>query len=212
MNDQAGDDKADRIENLERETERLAGMVKQARSEVRALQWLVAGVAILGAAVFFYLHDAGILKLKGLGSSVEKKVEAEEYGLYNRAGTRVMLTDYDKFGFPNLVFMDLKKNYKMGIKVWPDGGGTPGMVFYDDTGIRGNWRMDENNATVLNLMGRHKVGGISLAVSAEGDPTLTVKDKEGRVVFQVPQTASQAASVAERPQGRRESESRRPVR
>ncbi len=211
MNDQADDNKADRLEKLERETERLAGLLKQARSEVRALQWLVAGVAILGAGALFYMHEAGLLKIKGINKSVEKTVESQEFGLYNRADTRVLLTDYDKFGLPNLVFMDLKKNYKMGIKVWPEGGGTPGMVFYDETGIRGNWRMDEHNATVLNLMGRSRKGGISLAVSPEGDPRVTVTDRDGKVLLQIPQKEGPASSVAEQEQHRRETPNGRPV-
>ncbi len=180
----------DRLERLERETERLSGLLKKARSEVRALQWLVAGAAILTAGAGVYLHEAGILKLKG--KAPEKSVEAQEFGLYNRQGDRVLLTDYDKFGYPNLVLMDLKKQYRMGIKVWPEGGGTPGMVFYDDTGIRGNWRMDENNATVLNLMGRGKSGRITLAVSAEGEPSLTVMDRHGKMLFEVPKGNSEA--------------------
>lgn len=189
--EQGGDD---RLERLERETERLSGLLKKARSEVRALQWLVAGAAILAAAAGFFLHEAGVLKLRG--KEPEKTVESQEFGLYNRNGDRVMLTDYDKFGYPNLVFMDLKKQYRMGIKVWPEGGGTPGMVFYDDTGIRGNWRMDENNATVLNLMGRGKAGRITLAVSADGEPSLTILDKQGKVVFEVPKGAAEPRSVA----------------
>lgn len=127
---------------------------------------------------------------------MEKKGEAEEFGLYNKVGDRVMLTSYDKFGYPNLIFMDVKKNYKMGIKVWPEGGGTPGMVFYDDTGIRGNWRMDDHDATVLNLMGRSRKGGISLSVSAEGDPLLTVKDRDGKVIFALPQEVKPATKMS----------------
>ena len=103
-----------------------------------------------------------------------------------------MLCDYDKFGYPNLVFMDLQKHYRMGVKVWPEGGGTPGLVFYDSTGIRGNLRMDENNGSVLNLMGADKKGKITLAVSKEGDPTVVVTDKSGKVIFAVPQGAGAA--------------------
>jgi hypothetical protein len=212
MNDLAEESREDRLERLERETERLGDLLTQARGEFRSLQWLVAGVGILGAGALFFLHEAGLVQFKGWNKVVEKTVESQEFGLYNRANTRVMLTDYDKFGYPNLVFMDLKKNYKMGVKVWPDGGGTPGMVFYDDTGIRGNWRMDEHNSTVLNLMGRNKAGGISLAVTAEGEPNVTVKDKEGKILFQVPQTSSQPASVAESRPGGPGSQSQRPIR
>jgi hypothetical protein len=182
---------------MELETERLAGLVKQARSEVRALQWLVAGVAMMGAAALFYLHEAGILKVKGMSKEPEKTVESQEFGLYNRKGDRVMLVDYDKFGYPNLVFMDLAKKYKMGIKVWPEGSGTPGMVFYDDSGIRGNWRMDENDSTVLNLMGKGKKGRISLAVTAEGDPRLVIEDKDGKLLFEAPRRQGGQPSGAE---------------
>ena len=64
----------------------------------------------------------------------------------------MLLADCDKFGYPNLIFMDLKKNYRMGVKVWPEGG-SPGLVFYDGSGIRGNLRMDEKRGSVLNLRG-----------------------------------------------------------
>jgi hypothetical protein len=97
----------------------------------------------------------------------------------------------------------------MGIKVWPDGGGTPGMVFYDNTGIRGNWRMDENNATVLNLMGSNKAGGISLAVSADGDPNVTIKDRSGKIIFQLPQKDGTSSSIAEQQPRPRENTSGR---
>jgi hypothetical protein len=189
----------DPIERLERETARLAGLLQKTKGEVRNLQWLIAGVAILGSGALFYLHEAGVLRIKGGTHEAEKTVESQEFGLYNRKGDRVLLTDYDKFGYPNLVFMDLKKNYRMGIKVWPEGGGTPGMVFYDDTGIRGNWRMDDDNGTILNLMGRGKKGRISLHVTAEGDPRVTVIDREGKVIFEVPPGAASPASSSGEP-------------
>ena len=98
--------------------------------------------------------------------------------------------DKDKFGYPNLVFMDLKKQYRMGVKVWPEGGGTPGLVFYDSTGIRGHLRMDENESSVLKLTGAKQKGEISLSVSADGDPKLIVTDKAGKVIFAVPEGAT----------------------
>jgi hypothetical protein len=205
MNDLAQGHTDERLERLEKEAERLEKALSRARSETRALQWLISGVAILAAGAGFYLHEIGILRLKGLTREPDKTVESQEFGLYNRKGDRVMLTDYDKFGYPNLVFMDLEKHYKMGIKVWPEGGGTPGMVFYDDTGIRGNWRMDEKNATVLNLMGRGKTGRITLAVSADGEPSLSITDKQGKVLFEVPQGASGAQLEASATEGRHSS-------
>jgi hypothetical protein len=78
--------------------------------------------------------------------------------------------------------------------VWPEGGGTPGLVFYDNTGIRGNLRMDDNNGSVLNLMGANKKGKITLAVSNDGDPTVVVTDKAGKVIFEVPQGAGAASA------------------
>jgi hypothetical protein len=190
---------------LERETDRLAELVKRTRSEVRALQWLIAGVAIMGSGTLFYLHEAGIIKLRGMRGEPEKTVESQEFGLYNRKGDRVMLVDYDKFGYPNLVFMDLAKTYKMGVKVWPEGGGTPGMVFYDDRGgTRGNWRMDEKGSTVLNLMGsKGTKGRISLAVTPEGDPHLTVVDRDGKVLLEVPERGGQAPYGSVPPQALR---------
>ena len=202
MSSLADDRGDDRLERLERETARLAGLLERSRTEVRNLQWLVAGVAILGSGALFYFYEAGFLKVKGVNAGVEKTLEAQEFGLYNRQGDRVMLTDYDKFGYPNLVFMDLKKNYRMGVKVWPEGGGTPGMVFYDDTGIRGNWRMDENGGTVLNLMGRGKKGKIALGVTSEGDPTFTVTDRDGKELFAVPRGASAANTAGDQPKDR----------
>jgi hypothetical protein len=144
---------------------------------------------VLCAAGLVALHEMGMLKLEGLTGGVAKTVESKEFGLYNRDGNRVILADYDKFGYPNLVFMDLKKQYRMGVKVWPEGGGTPGLVFYDQTGIRGNLRMDDNNGSVLNLIGAGKKGKITLAVSAEGDPSVVVTDKAGKVIFEIPQGA-----------------------
>jgi hypothetical protein len=195
----AEEQSGDPLERLERETARLAALLKQTKNEVRNLQWLIAGAVVLASGALFYLHEAGVLKIKSGSHDVEKTVESQEFGLYNRTGDRVVLGDYDKFGYPNLVFMDLKKNYRMGIKVWPEGGGTPGMVFYDDTGIRGNWRMDENNGTALNLMGRGQKGKISLGVTAEGDPSVTVTNKEGRVIFAVPEMAEQAKPSSSQP-------------
>jgi hypothetical protein len=202
---------SDRLARLEKEVERLSGLVRKLGRTVQSLTWLVIGGPVLCAAALVTLHEMGMFKLDGLTGGVSQTVESREFGLYNRAGDRVMLCDYDKFGYPNLVFMDLQKAYRMGVKVWPEGGGTPGLVFYDKTGIRGNLRMDENNGSVLNLMGAGKKGKITLAVSDEGNPSLVIIDKTGKVIFEVPQGASaaQRSSPAE-PGDRKHSQGVRP--
>jgi hypothetical protein len=185
-------EEGDRVARLEQEVERLSLTVRKLGQTAQSLTWLVVGGAVLGTAGLIALHEMGMLKLEGITGAVSKTVESREFGLYNRDGNRVMLCDYDKFGYPNLVFMDLQKHYRMGVKVWPEGGGTPGLVFYDDTGIRGNLRMDDDNGSVLNLMGANKKGKITLAVSKEGDPAVIVTDKSGKVIFEVPQGAGTA--------------------
>jgi hypothetical protein len=155
------------------------------------LTWLLIGGVVLVAAGLVLLHEMGTLKLEGLTGGVSKTVESHEFGFYNREGDRVLLVDKDKFGYPNLILMDLKKNYRMGIKVWPEGGGTPGLVFYDPSGIRGYLRMNGDQASVLKLAGANQKGSISLSVSEEGDPTLIITDKAGKVMFAVPDGASE---------------------
>src|SRR5437868_5055663 len=149
MSQPPADAPAESREDWEREVDRLAAAVKEAMRQVRVLQWSFLGVVfvILGAGAG--LFEAGLVHIEGLSPSVARKVEAKEFGFYNRFDTRVVLEADDKFGLPQLIFMDLKKNYKMGIKVWPEGDGTPGMVFYDQSGLRGNFRMDGSGATVL---------------------------------------------------------------
>jgi hypothetical protein len=201
----------DRLARLEKEVERLSVQLSRSNRAARLLVWLIFGGMVLAAAGLVILHESGLLRLDSFTGAVSKTVESKEFGLYNRDGNRVMLTDYDKFGYPNLVFMDLQKKYKMGVKVWPEGGGTPGLVFYDDTGIRGNLRMDENRGSVLNLLGSGKKGKISLAVSEDGDPSVVITDKQGKVIFEVPaRTSEKRADETSNAGGRHEDPRRRP--
>jgi hypothetical protein len=177
---------ADRIGHLEEEMNRLAAKLKAANSQISVLQMilLLAAMGLFGGG--YYLITTGKLLVEGFSPAVAKSVETNEFGLYNRFGTRVVLGADDKFGLPQLIFMDLQKRYRLGIKVWPEGDGTPGMVFYDQSGMRGNFRMDEGGAAVLNLVGEGQTGGIAMAVSADGSPSLKMTDKSGKLLFQVP--------------------------
>jgi hypothetical protein len=180
----------DSLEHLGREADRLAAAVKQATRQIRILQWSfwIVVLALVGGAVG--LFEAGLLHVEGLSPSVVRRVEAKEFGFYNRFDTRVVLEADDKWGLPQLIFMDLKKNYRLGIKVWPEGDGTPGMVFYDQSGMRGNFRMDGDQAAVLNLVGEGQKGGIAMAVAPDGTPSLKITDKTGKVLFQVPSASN----------------------
>jgi hypothetical protein len=181
----------DRLGQLEKEVDRLSRVAGEAKSTARSLLILMVGLLALGGGALAILHDQGLLRLEGLTGGVFKTVESKEFGFYNREGTRVFLIDKDKFGYPNLVLMDLKKNYRMGIKVWPEGEGTPGLVFYDSSGLRGHLRMTGDQASVLKLTGAKEKGSISLSVTADGDPRLIMTDKSGKVMFAVPEGASE---------------------
>jgi hypothetical protein len=177
---------ANRVERLEQETKYLASSLKSANQQISFLQMalLVLTAALVGGG--YYATTTGKVRVEGLSPAVAKSVETNEFGLYNRFGTRVVLGADDKFGLPQLIFMDLQKRYRLGIKVWPEGDGTPGIVFYDQSGMRGNFRMDEDHAAVLNLVGEGQKGGISMGVTADGSPSLKMTDKSGKLLFQVP--------------------------
>jgi hypothetical protein len=165
----------------------LAEAVERATRQIRWLQWSVLGLVIAGAGGLVGLFVAGLLRIEGLSPGVARRVEAKEFGFYNRHDTRVVLEADDKWGLPQFIMMDLKKNYRLGIKVWPEGeDGTPGMVFYDQSGMRGNLRMDGDGSSVLNLVGKGQKGGIALAVTPEGAPSMKLSDKTGKILFQFP--------------------------
>jgi hypothetical protein len=174
-------------DHLVDEVERLSAALGKAEGRIGRLQWSLVIAVLLGlAGGAAGLYQAGLLPIEGLAPAVARKVEAREFGFYNRFDTRVVLEADDKFGLPQLIFMDLKKRYRMGIKVWPEGDGTPGMVFYDQSGMRGNFRMDGDGAAVLNLVGEGQKGGIAMTVAPDGTPSLKMTDKAGKVMFQAP--------------------------
>ncbi len=192
MNSSAEAKTPDRMEQLEREVARLSAALEASKKSFRSRWWasFIAAVFVIAGAVV--AHETGSITISGLAPSVAKRLEAKEFGLYNRKDLRVLLGTLDKWGLPNLIFMDLEKQYRMGLKVWPEGGGTPGMVFYDKSGIRGNFRIEEDGSTVLNLLSQGKPGGqggkggIRMAVNADGDPSLEITDRDGKVVTRLP--------------------------
>jgi hypothetical protein len=181
---------ADRVGHLEEETKRLAAMLKTATNQISVLQMilLLAAMGLFGGG--YYLITTGKLRIEGLSPAVAQTVEAKEFGFFNRAGTRVMFDADDKFGNPQIIFLDDKKRLRMRLKVWPDGGGSAGVALYDHTGWRGMFRMDgatdgEMDA-VLSLKGKGQTGGIDMTVAADGTPSLKLTDKVGTVLWEAP--------------------------
>jgi len=186
MNQSREDTAADRLERLEQETERLKSQLRKATRQISILQsvGLVALAGLVGGG--YYLIKTGMIRVDGISQGVARGVEAKELGLYNRYDDRLVLGTYDKFGLPQLIFMDKQKRYRMGIKVWPEGDGTPGLVLYDAVGPRTYLRLDESGAAVLDLMGTNQKGGIAMAVAPDGTPTLRLTDQAGKVLWEAP--------------------------
>jgi hypothetical protein len=176
-----------RIETLEEESRRLAEELDRARG---AIVWLKVSVALLliaALATITAITLPGIIVVFNSPGKVARRLEANELGVYSRDGQRVLLVDDDKFGYPNMIFLDKTKNYRMGLKVWPEGEGTPGMVLYDRSGTRANFRIEADGSSVLNLFGGGGKGGITLAVAPDGIPRLTMTDGAGKVLAEMPE-------------------------
>jgi hypothetical protein len=176
----------DRIGHLEEETKRLAAMVKTASTQISVLQMilLLAAMGLLGGG--YYLINTGKLRVEGLSPGVAPTVEAKEFGLYNRFGTRVVFDADDRFGDPRVTFLDDKKRLRMRLMVLPDGGGTGAVALYDHTGWRGMFRMEEDMSSSLKLVGEGQKGGIDMTVDRDGTPRLQLKDKAGKVLWEAP--------------------------
>lgn len=176
----------ERLERLEQETERLASLLKAANHQISFLQ--VALLLITAGAVGggYYAITTGKLRIEGLSAAVAKTVEAKEFGLYNRFGTRVVFDTDDKFGQPRVTFLDDKKRLRMRLLVFPDGGGTGGVAVYDHTGWRGVFRMDGDMGSALRLRGEGQKGGIDMTVDRDGTPSLKLTDKSGKVLWEAP--------------------------
>ena len=177
---------ADRLDRLEQETKRLASLLKTANQQISFLQIavLLMTAAVVGGG--YYATTTGKLRIEGLSPAVAKTVEAKEFGLYNRFGTRVVFDGDDKFGQPRVTFLDEKKRLRMRLLVFPDGGGTGGVAFYDHTGWRGVFRMDGDMGSALRLKGEGQKGGIDMTVDRDGMPSLKLTDKSGKVLWEAP--------------------------
>jgi hypothetical protein len=179
----------ERLERLEQETQHLAARLKQASVQISILQLalLLGMTALVGGG--YYLITTGRLRIEGISPGVAQRVETRDFGFYNRFGTRVMFEADNKFGQPQIVFLDANKRLRMRLMVFPDGDGTGGVVVYDSRSWRGVLRMDGADNAVLNLVGKDLKGGISMMVTPDGTPSLKMTDKTGKVLFEVPKAS-----------------------
>jgi hypothetical protein len=177
---------SDKLQRLEQDTERLAARLKQVNRQISFLQLalLFGAASLIGGG--YYLITTGKLQVEGLSSAVANRVETKDFGFYNQKDTRVIFFDDDKFGMPQIIFLDAKKRLRMRLKVFPDGDGSGGLAFYDSTGWRGLLRLDGEETSVLNLVGKGQKGGIAMAVAPDGTPSLKMTDKDGKVLWQAP--------------------------
>jgi hypothetical protein len=177
---------ADRLERLEQETKHLASLLKAADRQISFLQMalFLFAAGVVGGG--YYWVTTGKLKIEGLSPTVAQTVEAKEFGLYNRFGTRVVFDTDDKFGQPRVTFLNDKKQLKMRLLVFPDGDGTGGIALYDYTGWRGVFRMDGDSGSTLRLKGEGQKGGIDMTVGRDGTPSLKLTDKTGKVLWEAP--------------------------
>ena len=174
----------ERLEFLELETKRLAALVKTANHQISFLQLAVLLITAGLVGGGYYGITTGKLRVEGLSPAVATTLEAKEFGLYNRFGTRVVFDADDKFGQPRVTFLNDNKQLKMRLLVFPDGGG--GVALYDHTGWRGVFRMDGDSGSALRLKGEGQKGGIDMKVDRDGTPSLKLTDKAGKVLWEAP--------------------------
>jgi len=115
----------------------------------------------------------------------EKGVSSGEFSLRDRNNRQMSVLECDKFGAPNLVMLDLKQRYRVGVKVWDDDRAD--LNFYDTLGrLRGRFGVGKDGEVALVLSAEEGKERAKLSVSADGQPNLRMMDAQGKVVFQAP--------------------------
>jgi hypothetical protein len=177
-------DPVSRIERLERESADLKEQLERASGTVNLLQWMIVILVAAAIGVPTYYVQTGKLNTEVLfDQGVSKTLEAQEFGLHNRDGKRMMFVDYDKFGLPYQLFFDKSLNCKLGLYM-TNGNGE--VTLYDNTGMRASYHMMNDGEARIELFGEKKKGGIVLSTTRDGTPRLTMTDASGKVVFEAP--------------------------
>ncbi len=179
-------DPIERLARIEQQSQALAAKLKQANAQIGFLQLmlLLLAAALIGGG--YYAATTGKLRIEGLSPALAPHLETKDLGLYNEKDTRVVFFDDDKFGMPQLIFLDAEKRLRMRLKVFPDGDGSGGLAVYDDSGWRAVLRMEGDQSATLKLVGKKQKGGIDLTVAPDGTPSLKMTDAAGKVLWQAP--------------------------
>jgi hypothetical protein len=184
MNDSQTETTADRVDRLEEVVERLSRQLERSRSA--NLFWRVATALIaLAAVALVVLPETGYLKIPPLVDAArEGGVSSTGFTLFNRRAQKTVILDNDKFGTPNLAFIDSKGNYRADFKV--DNDGVAALHFYDAHGKRGRLSVANDAEAVLELTGADGKGGVVVRVDSDGSPRLMLTDATGKTLFQAP--------------------------
>lgn len=180
-----------RIEELERQ---LVALRESCRRAERETHWArLAGVALflLLALVALQPRIPGLAGIFGdttgraAYTSTDKGIGSAEFSLRNAKNLQMSVLECDKFGAPNLVMMDLKQRYRVGLKVWDDDKAD--LTLYDAQGrLRGRFGVAGDGAVALVLSTEEGKENARLSVSSDGEPTLRLMNAQGNVVFQAP--------------------------
>jgi hypothetical protein len=203
----------DRVKTIEQELILLRTKLRQTTNQVSFLQVLLLLFLAAVCGGGYYLVKEGVLWIEGVGPPAAKVLNSKEFGFYNRSNTRTWFATDDKFGDPEIIFLNPNKQLQMRLKVWPEEEGGGGLSFYDEQGWRGQFRMGPDLTSLLTMRGQRQMGGVDLTVDvngnshlkmfgkkgkggvdikvdAEGKASLAVADQTGKVIWQAPTTAS----------------------
>lgn len=179
-----------RLEELERQNARLSEWAQRTDRENRLLKW-IGVLAVLGLIGVLAVPRIPVAA-EALGlprpvrlTATEKGVGTQEFSLRNGDDVQMAVLECDKFGAPNLVMLDLKRRYRLGLKVWDDDRAD--LSLFDANGrLRGRFGVAGDGAVALSLSAEEGRDQVRLAIGSDGQPSLVMKDAEGKVVFQAP--------------------------
>jgi hypothetical protein len=174
----------DRVERIEEAVERLSRELARSRSSNRI--WRIAtALTALAAAALAFLTATGYLTPSLFFNAEEKRgVSSSGFTLLNRQSQKTVILDNDKFGTPNMAFIDSKGNYRIDLKV--DDGAVAALNFYDARGRRGRFSVANDDEAVLEITGAEGKGGLAVRVGSDGSPRLKLTDATGKTLFEVP--------------------------